>query len=369
VDTRGLEFVNFRDRVVLKITGNYNAAYNASLLSQNQRASRVFKEVVMPILQLISKEIPTHVPCDGIGFEISYHVRELTRSYDYEGKEILVVVFDKADAFSFAKSEESTQQEILNRSQIYVNGKEFGLALGGRDPLNIEALERWLSQPPPAPSATVQGADTPQDNRLPGLYQDPPASVHLLKPQAVEGSKQAFPGSDPGPGNRPSGAASASAATPADAEHLQTRYQSQLDALAKEGVAKSHFVDYAPPSFVIFRGRIFLQFTLRSPLHFERGNTSIYRRAAQSFDLFLAPQLKALLEKVPDGAEFDGLDITVLNQLASNPQPSSEAIEFVCPRKPLRQFVEAEITNQELINQSVVLVNGVRIALNLQQVE
>jgi len=31
--------------------------------------------------------------------------------------------------------------------------------------------------------------------------------------------------------------------------------------------------------------------------------------------------------------------------------------------------VDAEITNQDLINQSVVLVNGVRIALNLQTVE
>jgi hypothetical protein len=37
--------------------------------------------------------------------------------------------------------------------------------------------------------------------------------------------------------------------------------------------------------------------------------------------------------------------------------------------KPLRQFADAEITNQDLINQSAVLVNGIRIALNLQQVE
>ena len=59
----------------------------------------------------------------------------------------------------------------------------------------------------------------------------------------------------------------------------------------------------------------------------------------------------------------------MLNQLAAKTQPSSEAIEFVCPFKPLRQFVEAEITSQDVINQSVVLVNGVRIALNLQQVE
>jgi hypothetical protein len=33
------------------------------------------------------------------------------------------------------------------------------------------------------------------------------------------------------------------------------------------------------------------------------------------------------------------------------------------------QFVNADITNQQLLDQSVILVNGVRIALNLQLVE
>ena len=47
----------------------------------------------------------------------------------------------------------------------------------------------------------------------------------------------------------------------------------------------------------------------------------------------------------------------------------SEAREFICPRKALKQFVNAEITNQQLLDESMVLVNGVRIALNLQLVE
>jgi hypothetical protein len=49
--------------------------------------------------------------------------------------------------------------------------------------------------------------------------------------------------------------------------------------------------------------------------------------------------------------------------------PTAEAIEFICPRGRLKQFVNAEITNQQLLDQSVILVNGVRIALNLQLVE
>jgi len=48
---------------------------------------------------------------------------------------------------------------------------------------------------------------------------------------------------------------------------------------------------------------------------------------------------------------------------------SSEAAEYICSMETLRRFTEYEITNQELVNQSLVLVNGVRSALNLQQVE
>jgi hypothetical protein len=45
------------------------------------------------------------------------------------------------------------------------------------------------------------------------------------------------------------------------------------------------------------------------------------------------------------------------------------ALEYLCPKNLARKFANSEITNQELIDKSQVLVNGVRIALNLQLVE
>jgi len=96
--------------------------------------------------------------------------------------------------------------------------------------------------------------------------------------------------------------------------------------------------------------------------------TSIYRRAAQSFNLFLAPLLIDLLTKIPATREISGLDITVLDKFASNTS-SSEALEYIRPLTSLRQFADYAITNQDLIKQSVVLVNEGRISLNLQQVE
>ncbi len=367
-DTRGVEFVKFHDRVVLKITGNYNAAYNADLLTQNQRAGLTFREVVIPLLQRVTREIPTDVTCDAVGIEISYHVRRRTGNSDYEGKEIIVVVLDKADAFNdFGARSEAEQQEVLNRSEVYVNGKEFGLALAERDPLNLEALTRAVSErPAPAPSANSSGEGT-----RPLIHQEPLPGSRVPGLRTSAGTTPALSASIPpsGAGGLETQASPAAVATSADAEGLQAKYQSQLDALAKGGVARLDFVNYALPSFVVFRNQIALQLTLRNPLRFEKETSSIYKRAAQSFDLFLALQLKALLEKIPADAQIQGLDITLLNQLPAKPGTSSEALEFVFPLRVLRQFAEAEITNQELINQSVVLVNGVRIALNLQQVE
>ncbi len=399
-DTRGVEFVRFHDRMVLKVTGNYNAAYSADALTDNERASRTFQDVMVPILRLVIKTIPAGVNCDAVGFEISYHVRSRTKSFDYEGKEILVVVLDKPDAFSFFDSPRNSQrQDILNRSEVYLNGKDYGLQLDQRDAAPVEALGRPTSHAsasvatasPAASAATASqvapvatpspGAptDSGSDVRLPALHRDLPVGFHLPEASSTAAARlTARP--DSGPNPRPDSAPTnrnanpevstqlVSAPTQGDADRLQAEYQSQLDTLAKAGATQFHFVDYAPPSYAIFHNQIVLQISLRNTLSFENDSSSIYKRTARTFDLFLAPQLKGIMEKFPAGG-FEAVDISVINNLGSKPKPVSEAVEFISPLKLLRLFADAEITNQDLINQSVVLVNGVRIALNLAQVE
>jgi len=63
-----------------------------------------------------------------------------------------------------------------------------------------------------------------------------------------------------------------------------------------------------------------------------------------------------------------GLDITILVSTSAR-GPSSEAVELLCPLPALRKLVAYEISNQDLIGESLVIVNGVRISLNLQEVE
>jgi hypothetical protein len=353
--------------VILKVTGNYNAAYDTARLTQNERAAGTFRAVVLPILEQLTAVLPEDLACDGIGFEISHHARTRERSYDYEGKEILVVVLARDDAWALARtSTDSARQEILNRSKVYVSGTDFGLSLTERDPLNVQALPRSVPAKLDATStarspALVAGSSLLKSNRslsslspvAPARAADPAASSAspiLPLPKAV----------DPPP---------SPLRTPADAERLNEKHQSQLASLAKEGATKFHFVDYAPPTFMVFRDQIALQMTLRNSLQFGPVKGSIYKRAAQSFDLFLAPQLKDLSDRISPDIEFQLFDFSVLNKLSPAAKSTSEAVEFICPRTALKQFVNAEITNQQLLDQSIILVNGVRIALNLQLVE
>jgi len=366
-DSRGLEFVRFQDRVILKITGNYNAAYDTNRMTQNERAANTFRTVMLPILALTTTTLPQDIACDGIGFEISYHARSRERSYDFEGKENLVLVLDRDDTWALSRSStDAARQEILNRNKIYVSGTDFGLSLTERDPLNVQTLPRSIPAKPDATSAARSStlvARSPllnSNHSLPAISpavaapaDPPPANANPVPPSPKA--------ADPPPASPP--------LAPAEADRLNEKYQAQLASLAKLGAAKFHFVDYAPPAFMVFRDQMALQMTLRNSIQFGPVKGSIYKRAAQSFDLFLAPQLKDLSDRISPDIEFQLFDFSVLNKLSPSPKGTSEAIEFICPRTVLKQFVNAEITNQQLLDQSVILVNGVRIALNLQLVE
>lgn len=377
VDSRGLEFVRFQDRSILKVSGNYNAAYDTFRMTQNERAAATFRTVVLPILTLMTAVLPQDLSCDGIGFEISHHTRTKDRSYDFEGKEILVVVLDRDDAWAMSHAAtDAERQEILNRSKVFMSGKEYGLSLSERDPLNVQTLPRSVPSKPDATS-TARSSTTASHSPLLKSFGATPASPSVSSPaEPIHPSSLATPlsspAADPQPVAPPPAAAPAvpvAAPTQADADKLDERYQSQLAVLAKEGAAKFHFVAYALPTFVIFHDQMALQITLKNSIQFGTAKGSIYKRAAQSFDLFLAGLLKDISERVSSDVEFQLYDFSVLNELASGGKGASEAIEFICPRDGLKKFVNADITNQQLLDQSVVLVNGERIALNLQLVE
>lgn len=356
-DTRGLEFERFRDRVVLKATGNYNAAYDSKQFTRNERAARTFRDVMLPMLQTITQNIPPDVECDSIGLEVAYHVRDIQKTYDYEGQDILVVVLDLKDAFQLnLEKDDTARQVILDRSLVFLGGQEYGLSLVDRDPAVVDRQARSRSKKDDANSNAGSSASA---RRL--LRDNPdltPSGSGSSSDYSLPAPKVDLSQSKPAP-------------TPADAEKLQAQYQPQLDALFKEGQAKLSFVDYDPPTFVVVSKQMVLQMTLKNSSRFDPEKANIYKRAAQTFDLFLAPKVKDVLDLVPSDVPVDYYDFSVINSLlpGSGGKERSEAIEFLLPKTLARKFANAEVTNQELIDNGQVLVNGVRIALNLQLVE
>jgi hypothetical protein len=317
LDSNGIEFVSFQQRVVLKVSGFYRVAYNSVQLSQNARASQVLQEAILPVLRLVTKQIPQSNDYDGIGFEILYDARDSRGSYDFEGHEVLTAVFtpERARALANAKTD-AERQEIINDSDIYVNSKPFGLELGQQDPLNLEAIK------PPVPEKTEDWSSSVSDSLRRAVADSEPTltpAISRTRPASVATSVD-------------------QAASPADGAAI----------LETDGDLK------------------LLHFTMQNSLSFEKGESSIYKRAAQSFDLFLAPELKGISKTLPADASLDALHFSVLNNLGAE---KSETIEYICPMDSMRAFVENKITSQDLINKSMVLVNGVRIGLTLQLVE
>ena len=354
-DTRGLEFKHFRDRVVLKATGNYNAAYDKKQLSRNEQAARTFRDVMLPILQIITQNVPPDLDCDAIGMEISYHVRDRQKSYDYEGAENLVVVLDRKDAFQMVlEKDDNARQVLLDRSLVYLAGEEYGLSLLDRDPVMVDKQARARSNQIDASSTLSTSTSASRLIR---------SNPNLL-PSAAGGN-------DPSGGPKVDLSRAKPAATAGDAAKLQSQYQAQLDALAREGQVKLGFVDYDPPTFVVVSKQMVLQMTLKNSTRLDPEKTNIYKRAAQTFDLFVAPKMKDVLDRIPSDVPVDYYDFSVVNPLSptSLGKERSEAIEFLFPKQLAQEFVNNEITNQELIDKSQVLVNGVRIALTLQLVE
>jgi len=353
-DNRGLEFVRFHERLILKCSGNYNAAFSSKQWNRNQRAGRVFSDVIAPVLRLIPEHFRESSDFEGFGFEISYHVRDGGKS-DFEGSENLVAVFSIPDALKFSQlSTTEERQNVLNATEIYLSGQRYGLALGKVDPLAIEEIAK---SPTLETRASVPGASASRTSEMAsrlvnGDFGGPLTSLNR------SGSASAHPPS----------MLDAAPVTPAEIDDLEGKYQSALEDYGKFIAAVLHQPLSSPPTLATFRNHLYLQITLKNPEAFDPQRTSLYKRAALSFDTFLAPHLGDLLSRLPAISNLVGLNITVLERLDSS-AASSEAVEFMCPVQSLRDFVAFDISSQDLVTQSLVIVNNVRITLNLQQVE
>ena len=321
-DQRAIQFDRFQGKIVLKITGNYFAAYSAERMTKEERAARTWREVMLPILQAAVPALAKAGVPDAFALEISHHVARKVLGVDSESAENVVLILPKASARRLLDArDEAGQIAAVQEGAAYLNGA---------------AISFWPGAPRETPPIQVSVLPS-----LPALPAPHAAPVTPVTPVPL--------------------------AAPAA---LEAKYRDTLAKILKDLDSQAHFVAYAPPSFIAFRGAQYLEIPIATPLA-ATDSGSQYKLAALAFDRHVAHLIRPVAAYFKDSADFTGIDFSTTARLAGARAEGdgSEAVEFLFPLGALRSYAQFDLTGQQLLDAGVVLINGERVSLDLQIAE
>jgi hypothetical protein len=349
-DQSSIRFDRYDGQTVLAVTGNYYAAYPEKI-GADQRARSTFLSVVMPILKSEVPRFQANHQVQGYALEISHHVLGSVMGVMVERPENLMVFLPQSGALQLLGSkDENVQQAGLLQGRIFLNAQ----------PINI-----WLNGEGPQPAAGTNTNWSSPDRA------EPPAATQI--PQTGEGGSGQAKVSTPAPlVLKPNGVAVTPVrdASPQALAVLQASSQEVLAKLVKELDLQAHFVSYASQSFVAFRQGIYLELSLNTALP-ESAAGSRYKLAAMAFDDHVAHLIRPTLAYFKEEPTFDGISFSTTVHLAGKLPTAgkSEAVEFFFPFAALRCYERYDCTGQQLIDTGAALINGERVALDLQIAE
>jgi len=308
-DQRSIRFTNFQGHTVLQVTGNYFASYSEESMNQNERVKQTYRDVMLPILRATASRLGNETELNAFAIEVAHHVRKKVLGVTVEHPEnlALIVPFDTAEKLA-ASNNVDQQMNALLESRVYIDGKPASL---------------W----PDPPEARVVTPPSP-----------PPAAVAPPPPQPVRDL------------------------SPSALQQRQGSYQGLIDRILHDLDADAHFTSYAPPVLVGFHGKSYLQLSVATNL-VPSDLGSQYKIAALAFDRHVSHLIRPLLAMVPKDADFDGI------VFSSTVSAVSQSVEFFFPLAELRRYADYDLTGQQLINSGLVLINGERVGLDLQNAE
>jgi hypothetical protein len=347
-DQRSIRFERYNGQTVVSVTGNYYAAY-PERIGPDQRARSTFLNVVMPILKVEVPRFQTNRQVQGYAVEVSHHIVGNIMGVTVERPENLMVYLPQSGALQLLGSrDENVRQAGLLQGQIFLNA----------EPVNI-----WLNGEGPQPSA---GADGDSSER-------PKRQTEIGTAAPGEGSAGRTTASSPTtPVAKPNDLTPIVVrdTSPQALGALQASNQELLTKLIKELHPQAHFVPYASQSFVAFREGIYLELSLNTTLP-ESAAGSRYKLAAMAFDDHVAHLIRPTLAYFREEPKFDGISFSTTVHLAGKLPAAgkSEAVEFFFPFVALRQYEKYDCTGQQLLDAGTVLINGERVAVDLQNAE
>lgn len=342
-DQSSIRFDTYRGKTVLAITGNYYAAYSAPKINAEQRARSTFLNVVLPILKAAVPRFQNNPQVQGYAVEISHHIMGKVMGVSMERPENLMVFLPRTGALKLlVAKDESAQQSALLQGQVFLNAQ----------PISI-----WLNDSVPPPAVNP---DDHADDAAANVQSDT-GETGSHSGAAPAPSIPAKPKEPPPPPPRDTSAQALAA--------VQLSNQPWVDSIVKELEPQAHFVAYAPPKFVAFRQGIYLELSLNSTLPGSAAG-SRYKLAAMAFDDHVAHLVRPLMSYFKDSKDFDGIGFSTNIHLEGKSAPAvSEAVEFFFPLSSLRCYEKYDCTGQQLLDAGAVLINGERVALDLQIAE
>src|ERR1022692_2581738 len=150
-DQRSIQFDRYKDKIVLKITGNYFAAYSGEKMNSDQRARQTFLQIVMPVLQDAVQHFEKNSGVQAYAFEISHHVLGKVGGVAMERPENVVVIVPQAVAIRLVNAKDDTaRQAAIMQGEVFVNAKPATIWL------SVEGPQIAQAAPPDDPSTTAQ---------------------------------------------------------------------------------------------------------------------------------------------------------------------------------------------------------------------
>jgi hypothetical protein len=345
-DQRSVQFDRYHNQTVLKITGNYFAAYSTELMKPEERARQTYQDVILPLLQVAVPALEKADALQAFAFEISHHVRKKVLGVSSEGAENVVLILPKAAAQQLvAAKNPGAQQAAVLEGEVFLNAAP--IALWPRPEVAKVEL---------APVSAPASMTAPRPIKAPIMQPVPNLLAAKLEPPVKTPSLAAAPVRE---------------TSPERLKSLQSSYQGVLDRMVQELNMQAHFVRYAPPAFIPFHNGLYLQLSLTTALP-ESDGGSRYKLTALAFDEHIAPLLRPTLAYFKeDRGDFDGIDFSTSIRLGGdkNPDGSVVAVEFIFPLTMLRAYEQFDCTGQQLIDSGFVLINGERVSLQLEIAE
>jgi len=307
-DQRSIQFDRFQGQIVLKVTGNYFAAYSAERVTREERAGRTYRDIMLPILQAATSALARAQVPDAFALEISHHVIRKVLGVETESVENVVLILPKASAQQLMEArDEAGRARAVLEGAAYLNGVPVSFWPGA-------ARESSVIQVSTAPAASRRSSD------------------ELTK--------------------------------------LQVEYHDTIARMLTDLDSQAHFVRYASPSFIEFRGAQYLQIAITTTLTASDFGSQ-YKLAALAFDRHIAQLIRPVLAYFKETGGFTGIDFSTTVHVPSGSADATgaAAVEFIFPWSALHNYGEFNLTGQQLLDTGVVLINGDRAGLDLQTAE